>query len=744
VKLLLTLAETVFEWTWKTSLSATLLIVLVFLLQKILARWLTPRLRYTLSLLALIRLLLPMAPSSPLSFENLIPSQARKPIPPISDLSAVEVTSISRVHLSPLSPPATSRPWRLTLSEVSCIIWALGCLCLLSLAGWRFGKWNRLMQQGCRISNPRLLELLDNSRKAMGVRGSVALVAVARMDSPAVFGFWKFRLLLPQIVLERLDDEELRMIFLHEMAHVRRKDVPLNFLLMAVQFLHWFNPLVWLSFHWLRADRELVCDAMVMRRMKSEERLAYGKVLLKLMGDFSSGTSVFSGAVPVVSSKDEITRRIQMIKNHRHAGIAVCAATALSVVALAFSAFTQAPRPAQEPVAPDSAVAKKNDQAELTWKAIADLKKQLNSINPDDRKNALMSFWSSSITLTEAENPAIGEALPALVQATRDEVGIVRWFAAQTLWKIKSSNRDVVMALGHLAAIDTNLNAATIGATALKATGPAAAPAVPDLIRALESRNDDGSFISATDGQLDPDTGTTMGTALRRAALETLGNIGPAAQDAIPVLRKFLNATGEFSLGNRVFSAKALWQITGKADETLPVLINALKNEDSFYAADILGTMGPAAKPAIPTLQSALQSRERYTRLRAVIALHNLDPEFQLPWLLLMDLLKDEDASARLAAAETIWTLNHDSQMILPTLLELIRPHHKSADVPGRYYGDYYGPIRLLGEIGPPAKAAVPRLKEIIREDRFQTVTHFATEALKKIEADGADKGLKL
>lgn len=49
MNLLSGLGQTAFEWTWKTSLYTSLLIVLVFVLQTILAKWLTPRLRYTLS-----------------------------------------------------------------------------------------------------------------------------------------------------------------------------------------------------------------------------------------------------------------------------------------------------------------------------------------------------------------------------------------------------------------------------------------------------------------------------------------------------------------------------------------------------------------------------------------------------------------------------------------------------------------------------------------------------------------------
>ena len=77
MKTLTTLIQPAFDWTWKNSLQVALLVGLVLLVQTVLARWLTPRLRYGLSLLILLRLLLPAVPSSPLSLENLFRPAAR-------------------------------------------------------------------------------------------------------------------------------------------------------------------------------------------------------------------------------------------------------------------------------------------------------------------------------------------------------------------------------------------------------------------------------------------------------------------------------------------------------------------------------------------------------------------------------------------------------------------------------------------------------------------------------------------
>src|SRR6267143_977356 len=142
----------------------------------------------------------------------------------------------------------------------------------------------------------------------MGVRRRITAVIAPQLGTPAVFGYRKPRLLIPETALRKLDDRELRMIFLHELAHVKRGDV----------LLHWFNPLVWLALRRLRADRELVCDALVMSRLSADERRAYGNTLVKLLDDFSAAGFCPSLA-PVINHKHEIKRRVIMIAQFKPA-----------------------------------------------------------------------------------------------------------------------------------------------------------------------------------------------------------------------------------------------------------------------------------------------------------------------------------------------------------------------------------------------------------------------------------------
>src|SRR5438067_6647045 len=65
------LSRALFEWDWRTSLHASVLIVLVVLIQRLFGRLLSARCQYALWLLVLVRLALPVSPASTFSIFNL-------------------------------------------------------------------------------------------------------------------------------------------------------------------------------------------------------------------------------------------------------------------------------------------------------------------------------------------------------------------------------------------------------------------------------------------------------------------------------------------------------------------------------------------------------------------------------------------------------------------------------------------------------------------------------------------------
>ena len=76
--------------------------------------------------------------------------------------------------------------------------------------------------------------------------------------------------------------------------------------------LHWFNPLVWLSARAWQAERELACDAWVLRRAASNERRQYGKTLLSVLEETSCPSPIL-GATAMASRASLMERRIKQV-----------------------------------------------------------------------------------------------------------------------------------------------------------------------------------------------------------------------------------------------------------------------------------------------------------------------------------------------------------------------------------------------------------------------------------------------
>jgi len=101
---------------------------------------------------------------------------------------------------------------------------------------------------------------------------------------PAVLGVWRRRVVLPRDFDDAFDAEERRLMLRHEDVHLRRADNAWNLLASVLLALHWFNPIAWWAWRFLRADQETSCDAAVLREESSDALAVYAGALLKVQG----------------------------------------------------------------------------------------------------------------------------------------------------------------------------------------------------------------------------------------------------------------------------------------------------------------------------------------------------------------------------------------------------------------------------------------------------------------------------
>ena len=107
-------------------------------------------------------------------------------------------------------------------------------------------------------------------------RGNIALEGNIRLadgiNSPFVLGIFRPKIYLPSDICEG----EREYIVLHERQHIRRGDHVFKALAFIALGLHWFNPLVWLSFVLAGRDMEMSCDEAVQMCIRDRLRARGG------------------------------------------------------------------------------------------------------------------------------------------------------------------------------------------------------------------------------------------------------------------------------------------------------------------------------------------------------------------------------------------------------------------------------------------------------------------------------------
>ncbi|MGD8538368.1 MAG: M56 family metallopeptidase [Candidatus Aminicenantes bacterium] len=357
-----------FNWILQATLSGSVVVVLILLAQKGLGGKLGPRWSHALWLLLLVRLILPGTLSGQIELPGLFTSsdqriEHKQPSEAIKEQDAARTTQLSedtttisgqikksdtgnekQIASKPemLANQQTESPsWWTNLRRSLPFIWLVGALLVgLYLLLSNFFLW-RIVKRERPLIDQEILELFEECKDRMGVQMIVGIVPSAQIKSPALFGFVRPRLLLPMEMIEEASKEEMQYIFLHELAHLKRRDIYLGWLTSILQILHWFNPLIWFAFYRMRADRELSCDAFVLSRTGREKSQEYGQAIVGLLRRFSRARPLPAMA-GILENKSQLKRRITMItkfkkSSYQWSPLAVLLMLVIGIVSLSFA-----------------------------------------------------------------------------------------------------------------------------------------------------------------------------------------------------------------------------------------------------------------------------------------------------------------------------------------------------------------------------------------------------------------------
>lgn len=311
------------EWIVSSSVLAALMIVLRYLLRG----HISLRLQYSIWLILLLRLLLPVSlGTSPVSVANALPQAAEfnyvQTNQSQGDDGSVYITP-PQVDSDTSVPAQQPFDW----AGLAMKLWAAGALVLLLwFAAINLSLWKKL----CR--SRRILSVPDYP---------LSVYITNNIEAPCLFGLFR-----PCVYLTpetAVDGPALRHVLEHERAHWRHGDHIWALMRGLCLALHWYNPLVWWAAVLSGRDAELACDEAALKRLGEEQRGSYGRTLLSIT--CGRRPELMRAAATMTGGKRGIYERILMLARRPRTAVLTLALVILAAVFFTGCTFTGAEGP---------------------------------------------------------------------------------------------------------------------------------------------------------------------------------------------------------------------------------------------------------------------------------------------------------------------------------------------------------------------------------------------------------------
>ncbi len=328
-----------FDWVIETSIMASILVGLILCVKILLRNKLTPRWQYMLWMILIVRLLLPWSPDSSYSIYSLLSYS-----PGVSEVfqknttSAIPQESVSEdktnhtvttkedsyksnsVNVVKESNQTDSNKKKedttFSVYKVTLYIWIFGVVILATITCIMNRRLFSYIKKQPNITDEKIVGIFENCKKSMAIKKKIPLRLAGKISSPTVFGFFRPRVLLSSRHMKVLNEQQLQYIFYHELSHMKRRDIAVNWVMYSLIILNWFNPILWYAYSCMREDQELACDAFALTFIESEEQIAYGHTIITLLEHYSSYYQA-PNLANLSRNKRTLKRRILMIKKFK-------------------------------------------------------------------------------------------------------------------------------------------------------------------------------------------------------------------------------------------------------------------------------------------------------------------------------------------------------------------------------------------------------------------------------------------
>lgn len=579
-----------------------------------------------------------------------------------------------------VDPAASPRPvpvdssfaFRVTPLAAVATLWALGAaLCLFWLA---HGTWSvarivgRATPMNVGVWEHTLWEVADR----IGLDSVPRLVASRDVSMPFASG-----LLRPVIVLpadaESWSDDRRTSVLLHELAHIKRRDLIGHTLGRVACALYWFHPLVWTAAKRLRVESERACDdiALACGARPSDYAEQLLDIVTAVRRQFTPAVALamahrkeFEGRMLAIL--DPEVRRAAPTRRQTLASVTMLALMSLVVgaavpatpnEALANTTLATVSQHAPAPVAapavtpPTDAEQRVELRSQTTRNTAKVTDRRTNTTVQENRTSNDVHLNQALSTLSREASSETGEVARELLNGTQQGKGDERSKLLMNILKTDTSanlrriaawglsdhaeESGVAAALAEALRKDANAAVREMAAWAL-GQGDGDRDGVAALVAAAKSDADDKVRATAlwSLGQSGDEAGLDLmidamrsrDARIRETAMWAIGNMEPSKAP-----REVITALGDSSAQVRKLASWVLFNI---ADESAaPALESALdKEKEPEVRRGIVRALAATGEKSTDALSKLLGSNDPEIRALAVKALAGSNAAGPWPW----------------------------------------------------------------------------------------------------------------
>lgn len=336
-----------FDWLIETSLMASILVGFILCIKVLFRNKLTPRWQYMLWIVLMIRLLLPWSPDSSysiyslLSYSSSVSEVIPKNMPATENIvniesdRKVELESNSKMVTKTSEPEvkvSSEKQTTFSLYKLALYVWLAGVIILAAITFLTNRRLYSYIKKQPDITDEQVTTVFNRCKQSMKMKKAVSLRLAGKIASPTVFSFFRPKVLLSKKHMKVLNEQQLQYVFYHELAHIKRNDVAVNWIMYSLILLNWFNPILWYAYFCMREDQELACDAYALTFIDKEEQIAYGHTIITLLEDYSYQVPSLAN---LSRNKRTLKRRIIMIKKFQKKSYRLSLLGIIAIVAIA-------------------------------------------------------------------------------------------------------------------------------------------------------------------------------------------------------------------------------------------------------------------------------------------------------------------------------------------------------------------------------------------------------------------------